>query len=119
MNRFATLWTVECEFHREGRNQITTFEVLNTTAPKDANVSCSSFEITFWDKAGNTKLEVCRCHCTDRSASPEMWFVDGIWWEMSGGEVRHLNGKWMIVKTGWKNSRLAKMLNKGEPAYRS
>lgn len=120
MSRFATLWLVECDFERIGENQIVTYEPLITKAPANARPHCSSWDITFYDATGNNELERVNCHFRACCTAPEMQFIDGIWWEIHGGEITYLQerGGWFLIRRGWKNTRHAHMMNSGWEAYR-
>jgi hypothetical protein len=117
-SRFATLWTCECEFQRDG-NSIRTYEPLQTSAPPDAQIRCSSWDITFYDRHGNRQLETVRTHRFGLTASPTLCLIDGTWWEMNGGEVRQHNGQWVICRVGWRHTRAACMANAGWMNYDS
>lgn len=118
MTRFATLWTATCPHRWVGRNSVELLEPLQTSAPPDAKPSCSSWDITFWDRDGNKRLDRVNMHRMGEGASPSLWLIDGEWFEVNGGQVVYRDG-WMIVRLGWRNTRAAVMANAGWHYYRS
>lgn len=117
MQRFATLWSCECDWKKASKYTITIYEPLEIDAPPDARPYCSSWDIEFYDKSGNKSLGKARCHNRE-GAAPDMMLIGGKWYEVTGGEVRFVEGRWHVVRTGYLNGRLPKMMNAGWPEFK-
>ena len=133
MTRHATLWRVAAPvtFRRLAHpGGIVVQEPLQTSAPAEARPVCSGWEVTFYDRTGNREL--CRVPCPHYAgnASPSLWLVDGVWWEMMSGRVVWLSsaetlksetlnsgGTWCLLREGWCHTPAARQANAGWPAW--
>jgi len=120
VRRHATLWQFDGYYEETGKHSISCFEPLETSAPKDAKPYIYlGNKIDFWKPNGNDKYDS-KVECRDLiDVAPKILAVSGTWYEQTGGRVEWKEEWecWCMVWYCYKNTRMACMMNYGQPAY--
>lgn len=120
LNRFATLWDCECDFEWHCQQQCYAWEPLDIDAPHDARPSCFlGNRVSFYDVTGNKPLGELTHRDLQGVAPTLMLLRDGTWVEVLSGRVLYRAGKWCMRWLCAKNTRTARMMNAGFPAFRA
>ena len=120
VSRMMTLWWWEGIWFPISRCWIVTIEPLPARdVPSNARPFCSSFDITFYDHTGNRELANVHRHGEFSLVSPDLIFVDGVWYELMVGRVVHrCDFGWCIEREAARNTKAAYMANAGFYAWR-
>jgi hypothetical protein len=121
VTRRATLWKFDGYYEQESKHFVTIFEPLETDAPKDASPYIYlRNHVDFYKPNGNDKYDE-NVECRDLvDVAPVLLNIEGTWYERHTGRIIWKDD-WECWCLAWycnKKSRMACMLNYGQPAWK-